>query len=539
MVFSQQLKSAYRGRKTRSNLTPFQSSLLEKLRTSEEFIVLPSDKNLGPCILERAVYTQRAFDDHLSDVDTYKQLSAGQANLRINQIHVQIESFIEDFKDSLTDLDRKYIIRSISKPHLQDPFSYFYLLPKIHKTPWKTRPIISACGSITHGIARWVDQQLQPIAKRLPHYLSSSFDLKQKLSKLSLDWSRVRLFTCDAVSMYTNIDTDHALQVISDFLRNHRLCDDIDAEPIICGLELVMRNNVFRFGDTYWLQLMGCAMGTPPACMYATIYFAINELTFYPIFKDIVPYYFRYIDDGQGAWLTHENEATDAANWERFKQAFNYGKLRWTFSERETSVNFLDLTLTVDSNECSNGIHTRIYEKPRNLYLYIPPHSAHQPGILRSMTMGMIKRFYTLCSHQTDFERTVKSFFMRLCKRGYCRNALLPLFKEAIQKSRLNHPRGEEEDNDTRILLHLQYHPCDPPSSVLQTLFRDCLLAPKDINLRGLPLPLLSNMNGNRVKIKRLLVVNHRAPNLKNLLFPRRLREAPDAPASSFTNDIS
>ena len=62
--------------------------------------------------------------------------------------------------------------------------------------------------------------------------------------------------------MYTNIDTEHALKVIAIFLRTSPLCSDISAEPIISGLGIIMRNNVFRFGDTFWLQRTGTAMGT-------------------------------------------------------------------------------------------------------------------------------------------------------------------------------------------------------------------------------------------------------------------------------------
>jgi hypothetical protein len=83
----------------------------------------------------------------------------------------------------------------------------------------------------------------------------------------------------NAVSMYTNIDTDHALECIATFLRTHKLALGLPTEALIVGLELIMRWNVFQVGDTFLRQLRGTAMGTRPACMYATLYFAIHELS--------------------------------------------------------------------------------------------------------------------------------------------------------------------------------------------------------------------------------------------------------------------
>ncbi len=61
-------------------------------------------------------------------------------------------------------------------------------------------------------------------------------------------------FMCDAVSMYTNIPTDKALNELSTQL-----------EHVHDALDLIMNNNVFQFSDTFWKQRSGTAMGTPPA----------------------------------------------------------------------------------------------------------------------------------------------------------------------------------------------------------------------------------------------------------------------------------
>jgi DNA-binding MarR family transcriptional regulator len=519
--FLRKLQNKFTRRRVHTNLTPYQKKLLATLRDSEDFLVIPTDKNLGPAIIERSEYTRRAFEDHLNNEATYRRLTPTLANKRITAITRQIQQFIEN-QPSLPKDERTYLTRSLS---VKDPFAYFYLTAKVHKIPWKTRPIVSISGSITHGLGRWLDKELQPICRKLSSFISSSFALKKELASLSIDPSRARFFTADAVSMYTNIDTDHALPVISNFLRYSSHCSDIDAEPIICALELIMRNNMFKFGDTYWLQTTGTAMGTPPACMYAILYYGIHELNFYPRFQSLVPLYKRYIDDVIGLWIMDNDPATDARNWAEFKEALPFGKLTWEFSERDTSVNFLDLTLTLDNHH----VVTRLFEKPLNLYLYIPPHSAHPPGILRGMIYGYVTRVFRLTSKKSDCEASIRSFYRRLCDRGYSACKLRPLFHDALKRAQTNRCVSRD-DQEVSTFLHLNYHPNDPPSQALQQLFREILSSPQNEP----PLHTLCNLNGAPIRINRMIVAYRRPRNLKNLLFPRHFREALDAPASSF-----
>ena len=60
-----------------------------------------------------------------------------------------------------------------------------------------------------------------------------------------------QLFTADATSMYTNIKTHNALRIIEDFLRTHQIEFGLQVNAIIEALTLIMKTNVFQFGDTY------------------------------------------------------------------------------------------------------------------------------------------------------------------------------------------------------------------------------------------------------------------------------------------------
>ena len=80
--------------------------------------------------------------------------------------------------------------------------------------------------------------------------------------------------------MYTNIDTNHAIDVIGKWLVSNadQLPADFPLKAVKTAMTLVMKINIFEWGHLYFLQLLGSVMGTSAACMWATIYFAVHEM---------------------------------------------------------------------------------------------------------------------------------------------------------------------------------------------------------------------------------------------------------------------
>jgi menaquinone-dependent protoporphyrinogen IX oxidase len=121
------------------------------------------DKNLGPWIIENPKYIQAALD-HLSDTATYERLEPNNAQQSIIGVDQNIFKFLGDYyHHSLTKDDKTFIWQSLV---VKDKYSNFYITAKVHKTPWKPRPITSTAGSITHGLGQWINQELKPIVKK-------------------------------------------------------------------------------------------------------------------------------------------------------------------------------------------------------------------------------------------------------------------------------------------------------------------------------------------------------------------------------------
>jgi hypothetical protein len=407
--FASSLQSIFHKTRCPSNLLWYQRRALACLQSNPELMIVHCDKNLGPAIIERSTYIRRALDDHLLDTSTYRQLSLSQATNRMETVKKRVLRWLDTHKKSLPPAERKFIRHHIT--HNSSPFPVFYLLFKVHKTPWNTRPIISCSGSLLHSLGVWVDRQLQSIVQKLPSYLKNTKDLKDALTPLELP-PGARLFTADAVSMYTNIDTRIALHTIGQYFHQHSsLFPGIPLSALMEALQLIMKNNIFSFGDTFWLQLSGTAMGTPPAPCYATLVCAIHEQVLLPKYRGNVLFYKRYIDDVFCIWIPDPNSnLSDDILWSNFCNDLTFHRLSWIVSSRSMSVDFMDLTISIREHR----IHTTLYEKALNLYLYIPPHSAHPPGVLTGIIFGTIYRIYTLCSDTTDMKRLLQAFYRRL-----------------------------------------------------------------------------------------------------------------------------
>jgi len=139
-------------------------------------------------------------------------------------------------------------------------------MPKVHKTPMTLHPVVSCINSFLSIFSNWLDFKMKDLLFLIPSYIKDSKSLLSEVQELRIP-SNAKLFTADATAMYSNIDTDTGVKAFENLFKvykNH-IPQNFPKELFLKVLRTVMDNNIFKFGDTFWLQTQGTAMGMPTA----------------------------------------------------------------------------------------------------------------------------------------------------------------------------------------------------------------------------------------------------------------------------------
>jgi hypothetical protein len=94
---------------TPPNLSPARLNLAAQQKLNNQTIVVPADKNLGPCILNRETYMSKAFGEHLGDSETYAPLNDKACDSMMSLLRRTLEHWMSKFYSTLTKGDKQYL----------------------------------------------------------------------------------------------------------------------------------------------------------------------------------------------------------------------------------------------------------------------------------------------------------------------------------------------------------------------------------------------------------------------------------------------
>ena len=139
---------------------------MSTLKDHNDYIVVEGDKNLGPCILDRSYYIYRAFKDHLGDETNYKVLSPKQAHCLQQGLLYKFREWLLKYgyrvhwykqpdHTTISEPETTFLRRALQK--FPRKLARFRLTCKVHKKPWKTRPIVCCAGTFMNYWSIWLD----------------------------------------------------------------------------------------------------------------------------------------------------------------------------------------------------------------------------------------------------------------------------------------------------------------------------------------------------------------------------------------------
>ena len=190
-----------KAKKPVSNLPAKERNALKSLNSDKDIIILPADKGNATVIMSTAVYEQNIQE--LLDPNTYKIVNK-DPNGRILWLANKLIK-----ESSIDGVNKKCLCKSEALP------PRLYGLPKIHKDQTPLRPIVSAIGSPTYELAKYLASLLKPHIGRTDTYVKDSTHFIEQLKAIKLQTDD-RLVSFDVVSLFTKVPVSDTLRLLEE-----------------------------------------------------------------------------------------------------------------------------------------------------------------------------------------------------------------------------------------------------------------------------------------------------------------------------------
>ncbi|XP_053568734.1 usherin [Bombina bombina] len=442
----------------------------------------------------KSLLSFQAVQDDILTLETEVDNNAVAPNLTYKE-RMAIKSLRDDCDIVIKNADKGGSIVVMDK-------SYYFeeALSQLNNDKIYRRPIVSGIGSLFEPLGAWIDTILQPIARGQLSFLEDNSHLLRKLAQIQ--WKdQYTWIVVDISSLYTCIPQFMGVSIVESFLDKDMNFDDATrmyvgdvlrsaqiewsppGEPngIILGYNLIRRTlnpcvnvqkSVMDQGD------QSCSF------LKCRIYEeACGGLCYNPqnqIVKDTTHVLSRLEDvtwESGYSWITidavslyssipHECGLKAVSYFLRMETDLSLEHrdvgLSFTFEWNQTSVNYLDVTLSFDAS--TRGVSSSLYRKPISGNTLLHARSSHPRHVFKGIAKGQFMRIKINCSREKDFLKESEVLKSRLKDRGYPKNLFNRAFSEVSAMDRKS-VHGRQRENK------LMHHPSSKFKPTLVTAF--------------------------------------------------------------------
>jgi hypothetical protein len=408
------------------NLSYDELKALKLFLLKKPFKVVELDKNIGAGIISNELYNNLT-ESLLQKTDTYIICESDPTDRLISD-YIDLINFC---------FEKKHISKKLKNfLYITDcKLGTFRVLPKLHKTKFSLRPIISYKKHITRLICGLIDLIIRPYVTESESYVKDSQDFILKTKDLEIPIEAF-LFSCDFESLYTNIIHEILLNLFSDFFKDKIKIEEnehLDFKAFMLFLKFILYNNYFKFNKKFYRQILGIAMGSVCGPSIANLFVLLYEKKWLIIHRPLI--YRRFIDD---IFILLDNISKIFSLCEAF------GSLKLNYIT-DKQVNFLDLIISID--KITNRLTYNVYIKPTNTFTYLSINSNHPKHIYENIIKSTFIRYRRICSFLNDFIYMATLVSRQFIKRGYNKKLIYKIFSMVTDLDRNSLLEYKEKDN--------------------------------------------------------------------------------------------
>jgi len=396
----------YKKIKIMNNINYHQFQALIQFKKNKPFVILDCDKNIGNAIISNELYQTSVFN-YINSDPAYIELQYNPLTETIKTIDTIIYNLWNNGH-----ISKKF--KNLLKINIKSTkLGSFRLLAKLHKEKFDWRAIINCTDHPTSKIAMFFDFLIKPIIITTETYIKDSQNLIQYVESLKLE-KKPLIYSLDVSSLYQNINPVHAIPLITDFISKYLDINHINSYGFKTLLDLFFKNNIFKFKNKFFVQVIGVPMGCICGPSIANLFLYILEIKWIFIHKPLG--YKRFIDD---FFLILKDEL-DLIEFQSY-----FLNLKFTVHTGDI-VNFLDLNISYDN--INKKIKFSLYTKPTHVNKYLLPFSNHPNHIFKNIPESLFIRLRRICSDYYDYVNASISLSQQLVERGYNSKELLKTF---------------------------------------------------------------------------------------------------------------
>ena len=404
---------------------------LDKFLTDNNLIVKNADKNMGLTIMPRDWYNCEVLK-HLEDINFYEK--------------VPVIYYVGIWQELRNIVCNRYDSPFYNLEFKEYNVPKFYIIPKLHKKPVKTRPIVPNYNWVTTQVSIYLHKRLWKYVQDCKWIVENSLEVVKELDELVFTRPPL-IYSIDVESMYTNIDIQEGVNKMRVLLAQKGVPRESNAS-LNKLLNWVLTNNYFEYNGQLYKQVKGTAMGSNVAPAFANLFLMFYEEKMFKVINKPLLYK-RYLDD---ILILVYSESEFFTMFEYMQKMSP--SLKFTYVRGEKSINFLDLNIHIDKLRQSQGLLAySLFQKPESKHLYLHPDSELKDSIKFGWITGENIRLLRNNSSKRDFNNSMREFILELKNTGYTNEIINSYVKYRFKHRHLVYQNVEKRNLDDTIFI--------------------------------------------------------------------------------------